>query len=146
MPSLDELRDVFADHPAVKGAYLFGSVARGTARADSDVDVGIVVDEDRWEPSDKLDLLTACVKAGFDWVDVVVLNDAPLVVQYEAVSPNVCWYADDDFDPGAFTSKVLRMYWDFEPYLKRQRKAYKRRRLHQAYGSSGSPSAPTSED
>jgi predicted nucleotidyltransferase len=43
---LDALRDAIAaelrSFPEVAAAYLFGSVARGTARSDSDVDVGIV--------------------------------------------------------------------------------------------------------
>lgn len=128
------LREIFAAHPAVRGAFLFGSVAVGTARPESDVDVGLVVDSERWEPLDKVDLLGDCVEAGTERIDLVVLNDAPLVVQFEAVRPNVLLYAADDFSPGTFVSKVLRMYWDFEPYLERQRKAYKRRLLNEADG------------
>ncbi|WP_240332995.1 nucleotidyltransferase domain-containing protein [Salinibacter ruber] len=41
------LRNVFADHPAVRAAYLFGSVAAGRERDRSDLDLGIVVDSDR---------------------------------------------------------------------------------------------------
>lgn len=62
--------------------------------------------------------------------------DIGLVVQFEAVRPNVPLYGADDFDHGAFISKVVRMYWDFEPYLERRRKAYKQRRLEQSHGSS----------
>lgn len=133
----DRLRDVFAAHPAVRGAYVFGSVATERERNGSDLDLGVVVHEDAWESSDKVPLLTDCMDAaGRDWIDLVVLNDAPLVLQFEAVRPNVILYAADDFDAGAFSSKVLRMYWDFQPYLRRQRKAYKERRLKRANGSS----------
>ncbi len=133
---VDRLREVFAAHPAVRGAYVFGSVATDRTWSGSDLDLGIVVDEDAWDPSDKVPLIGECMDAARrDWIDLVVLNDAPLVLQFEAVRPNVILYAADDFDAAAFTSKVVRMYWDFQPYLRRQRKAYKERRLNQSDGS-----------
>ena len=133
----DRLRRVFAARSAVRGAYVFGSVASGRTWGESDLDLGIVVDEGEWEPSDKVPLIGDCMDAARrDWIDLVVLNDAPLVLQFEAVRPNVLLYVAEDFDHGAFTSKILRMYWDFQPYLRRQRKAYKERRLNRADGSS----------
>jgi predicted nucleotidyltransferase len=130
------LRNVLADHPAVRAAYLFGSIAAGRERDRSDLDLGIVVDSDRWEPTDdKVPLITDCMEAaGRDWIDLVVLNGAPLVLQFEAVRPNAPLYGADDFDHGAFISKVVRMYWDFEPYLRRQRKAFKERLQEKAHG------------
>jgi hypothetical protein len=141
----DRLRAVFAARPAVRGAYVFGSVAAERTWSGSDLDLGIVVDEAAWDPSDKVPLIGECMDAARrDRVDLVVLNDAPLVLQFEAVRPNVVLYAADDFEPGAFSSKVLRMYWDFRPHLRRQRKAYKRRLLNEGrHGESGrSPSSP----
>lgn len=125
----NRLREVFAAHSAVWAAYVFGSLATGRERDGSDLDLGIVVNSDRWEPTnDKVPLITECMKAAErDWIDLVVLNDAPLVVQFEAVRPNVLLYSRDDFHPGRFYSKVARMYWDFEPHLRRQREALKRR-------------------
>lgn len=39
-----ELRDFFAAHPGdAVAVYLYGSVARGTARAGSDVDLGVLL-------------------------------------------------------------------------------------------------------
>jgi len=132
------LRNVFANHPAVRAAYLFGSVAADRERDRSDLDLGIVVDPERWEPTDdKVPLITDCMEAaGRDWIDLVVLNGAPLVLQFEAVRPNAPLYGADDFDHGAFVSKVVRMYWDFKPYLDYQRKVYKERRLKRPHGSS----------
>jgi predicted nucleotidyltransferase len=141
----DRLRAVFAARPAVRGAYVFGSVAAEREWSGSDLDLGIVVDEAAWDPSDKVPLIGECMDAARrDRIDLVVLNDAPLVLQFEAVRPNVVLYATDDFEPGGFSSKVLRMYWDFQPHLRRQRKAYKRRLLNEGrHGESGrSPSSP----
>ena len=45
----DRLRNVFANHPAVRAVYVFGSVA---------------ADPDRWEPTDdKVPLITDCMEA-----------------------------------------------------------------------------------
>lgn len=130
------LREVLAGHPAVRAAYVFGSVAAGRERDRSDLDLGIVVDPDRWDPTDhKVPLITACMEAAErDRIDLVVLNDASLVVQLEAVRPNVLLYARDDFHHGRFCSKVARMYWDFEPHFRRQRKALKERLRETAHG------------
>ena len=130
------LRNVFANHPAVRAAYVFGSVAADRERERSDLDLGVVVDSDRWEPTDdKVPLVTDCMEAAErDWIDLVVLNGAPLVLQFEAVRPNVLLYARDDFHHGRFFSKVARMYWDFEPHFRRQREALKERLQEKAHG------------
>jgi len=132
----DRLREVFAAHPAVRAAYVFGSVAADRERSTSDLDLGIVVDPDRWDPSDhKISLIGDCMDAARrDRVDLVVLNDAPLVLQFEALRPNVLLYARDDFHHGCFFSKVARMYWDFEPHFRRQREALKERLREKAHG------------
>jgi predicted nucleotidyltransferase len=140
----DRLRAVFAAHSAVRGAYVFGSVAAGREWTDSDLDLAIVVDEETWDSSLKVPLIGDCMDAARrDWVDLVVLNDAPLVLQFEAVRPNVLLYQREDFDHGTFYSTVLRKYWDFKPHLRRQRKAYKRRLMNEnRHGQSGrSPSS-----
>lgn len=57
-----------------------------------------------------LAFVNAAGDAGIEWIDDVVLNDAPLVAQFEAVSPNRCAYARDDVCVGSFVSRVVRMY------------------------------------
>ena len=39
---------VLEPRPEILEAYLFGSVARGEARAGSDLDIAVFVDERRW--------------------------------------------------------------------------------------------------
>ncbi|PSQ97589.1 MAG: nucleotidyltransferase domain-containing protein [Bacteroidetes bacterium SW_9_63_38] len=128
----DRLRAVFAAHSAVRAAYVFGSVAAGGEWNESDLDLAVVVDGEKWSSSSKVPLIGDCMEAARrDWIDLVVLNDAPLVLQFEAVRPNVLLYQHEEFKHGTFYSTVLRKYWDFKSHLRRQRKAYKRRLMEE---------------
>ena len=75
-----QLRRYFEDRPGdVAAVYLFGSVARGTATAASDVDVGVLL---ATEPAGDLAGLLLGVEADLERalerdVQIVVLNTAP---------------------------------------------------------------------
>jgi len=131
VPDLGALPDIFRRYEDVQAVYLFGSAASGSTRPDSDIDLAVVPRSGSCRER-RLDILADLVRAGFDDVDLVFLDTHDLVLKYEAVRQNRLVYTTDDFDRGAFYSKVVRMYLDFQPYLERQRKAYKRRILHGA--------------
>lgn len=72
------LLDVLQSQPQIAAAYLFGSVARGTATASSDVDVGILLEHAPPRtleriPADLQDRLTEALGRP---VDLIILNDA----------------------------------------------------------------------
>jgi hypothetical protein len=123
-----QLEPVLGRYPAIEAAYLFGSHARGTAGADSDLDLALVGSAEKLGPM-KIDLLADLVAAGLDRVDLVLLDGADLTLRFEAVSPNCLVYASKDFDHGGYFSRTIREYFDFEPYLRIQRKAFKERLL-----------------
>ena len=126
----EALRALFASYDEVRAAYLFGSVAASTERPESDLDLAILLPRgEQLSSGRKLDLHADLVRRGFDDTDLVVLNDADLVTRFEAVRPNQPVYCAPDFSHGAYFSKTLRMYFDFQPYLRIHRKAYKRRLL-----------------
>jgi len=130
--SIDEIRKrvtgIIQAFPEVKAVFLFGSMAEGRSRADSDIDLAVVPENGNVRLR-KLDLLAALVKAGLDHADLVILDDSDVVLRYEAVRPNCLLYAREDFDLGTYYSRALREYLDFLPYLKLQRKALKQRLL-----------------
>jgi len=128
MPILDSLADVFRQYPDIQAVYLFGSRAGGHARPGSDFDLAIVPADGAPEQQ-RLSILADLTRAGFDDVDLVFLDGEDLVLAYEAVRPNRLIYRSEEFDRGAYYSKVVRMYLDFLPYLEVQRAAYKRRVL-----------------
>jgi hypothetical protein len=131
-PSVDELKAAIAPipyrFPAIEAGYLFGSHAHGIAHANSDLDLALV-GEASAIAAIKLDVLADLTSAGFDRVDLVCLDDSDLVLAFEAVSANCPIFRRQGFDRGSYFSRVLREYFDFEPYLRIHREALKERLL-----------------
>ena len=129
---LVRLREVFARYPEVAGVWLFGSHAHGTASARSDVDLAIDPAEANVAlgpagPSArdrKLDLLADLVEAGFERVDLVVLDRDDPVLRFEAIGPNRLVYAAAGYDPDEAFAQALRRYDDTARLRRLVREAY----------------------
>lgn len=122
---IERLREVFLEIPWIEAVYLFGSKARpGGAGRDLDF---AVLPADAHTGQQKLELLGELTAAGFDAVDLAFLDEEDFFLRFEAVRPNCVLYQSKGFDRGSFYSKVIRQYLDFQPYLKRQLEAAKRR-------------------
>jgi predicted nucleotidyltransferase len=120
------LRPAFEQYPAIEAVFLFGSHAEGRARVDSDLDLALVGPRAQLE-AQKLDLLAELTHLGFDRIDLVLLDGADPALCFEAVRLNCLVYAQPSFDHGRYYSRALREYFDFEPYLRIQRQAFKQR-------------------
>ena len=68
------LAEVCGQETAIVAAYIFGSRARGTTHPSSDLDVAILVDEDRLNEFPLLSFAATLEKVVRGNVDVVVLN------------------------------------------------------------------------
>lgn len=123
---MQALIEVFRRYPQVRAVYVFGSQASGKAGRGSDLDLAIVL-ADPFLKEKKLDILAELARMGYCDVDLVFLDEDDLVLAYEAVRQNRLIYAGPGFDRGATYSRIVRKYLDFEPYLRVQREAYKRR-------------------
>jgi predicted nucleotidyltransferase len=128
---LERLRAVFAAYGDVAGVWLFGSHARGTATARSDLDLAVDPAEGTGEGARKrkLDMLTDLVAAGFEDVDLVILDTDDPVLRFEAIGPNVLVYAAPRYDPAEAFVQALRQYDDTAPLRARSRAAYYERLL-----------------
>ncbi len=127
-PDLELLSNVFRRYPDLQAVYLFGSAVAGDLHGESDLDLAIVSKRDSLR-EERLDILTDLARSGFCDVDLVFMDNTDIVIKYEAIRQNRLVYCTEDFDRGAVYSKIVRQYLDFYPYLKAQRKAYKRRIL-----------------
>jgi uncharacterized protein len=118
-PDLDGLAaavsPALAADPRVRFAYVFGSVAAGTATRRSDVDLAVSV-RPRRTLLDDARLHDALVHAlGRDDVDLVVLEDAPLWMRYRAVGGRPI-YSRDDVARVRHRAAVELEFLDFKPY------------------------------
>ncbi|MCA1900000.1 MAG: nucleotidyltransferase domain-containing protein [Chloroflexi bacterium] len=131
-PDLSLLPEIFKKYPDIQAVYLFGSVASGKANSQSDIDLGVVPRGPSLREK-KLDILADLTGHGFNNVDIVFLDIRDVVVRFEAVRQNRLIYCAEDFDAGSFFSLTIRQYFDFLPYLKIQREAYRQRILQNGH-------------
>jgi predicted nucleotidyltransferase len=124
--SEDRLGNIFRKYPQVEAVFLFGSAATTKTHHESDLDLAIYPNDPSVEKK-RLDILEDLAGQGFCDVDLVFLKEDNIVLQYEVVRHRRIIYKRDTFELGKVFSKILRQYFDFYPYLKVQRKAYKER-------------------
>jgi predicted nucleotidyltransferase len=120
------LREYFRVNPGgIAAVYLFGSVARGSAREASDVDVAVLLERDPPPALEGLrtDLADALQELLGRAVDLVILNQAPADLAHRVLRDGilVC-----DADPSArirFEVRTRNEYFDLEPCLRQYRQA-----------------------
>jgi len=116
---VEELRELFKSYSNLKVAYLFGSYATNEEDESSDIDIGILLDED-YDRMIKLDILTNLAEQSYCDIDLVILNEADILTTYEVVKHNEIIYKREDFDSNSYFSLSIRKYLDFKPILEVQ--------------------------
>lgn len=123
----DKLRECLGAHAEREGiaaAWLFGSVARGTQRAGSDVDVGVLYSED---PPKTLAGLGFGLQDELEEalglpVQVVVLNRAPVDLIVRVLRDGKLLVERDRSRRVGFEVRSRNEYWDLAPYLRLYRR------------------------
>ena len=88
---------------------VFGSMAKGTARKDSDIDIAFLSD-DKFEPYD-LFIIAQELAAILDRdVDLIDLNEASTVFQAQIVGTGEMIYCNDEYRKAIFEMKTFKMY------------------------------------
>lgn len=108
--------------------YLFGSHAEERAHRESDVDLGVVLDRERYAtPKERFEtrlrLVTALEGAlEAPRVDVVILNDAPPTLAREIVTRGELLVCNDPEEEHAFRRDAQLRAADLDPFLRRMRR------------------------
>lgn len=99
-------------------AYLFGSRARGVDHPRADVDVAVHLRGPRadWPQLDLTNLLATALRR--EDVDVVVLNDAPAALAFDALKGTLL-FSRDEGERIEAEARIMSRYHDRLPYLKR---------------------------
>jgi predicted nucleotidyltransferase len=119
------LRRFFAEHgEGIAAAYLFGSVARGTARDDSDVDVGVLFEQ---APSSRLDSRALALEGEIERVlrrkvQLTSLNTAPVDLAIRVLRAENLLLDRDRSARIRFEVRTRNEFFDLEPHLKRYRR------------------------
>ena len=114
--------------------YLFDSQARGRADHLSDVDVALLLRpelsrEILWRLELRLDV-EVCDALGSDNADVIVLNTAPLEVQFEIIRTGMLLHSNDETARTDYEVQMMSEYWDFKKILD-EYDAYALRRIRE---------------
>lgn len=96
-------------------AYVFGSVARGEARTDSDLDVAALFPEPRPQSFD------VEVPSG---VDLLVLNSAPLEIKGKIALDGVLLFEDDAVARVRWESTTRKIYLDERYRIERSHREF----------------------
>jgi len=121
---LREFFEARAQAEGIAAAWLFGSVARGTARSGSDVDVGALFREDppRTLEGYRFDLESELERLLRIPVQLVVLNRAPVDLARRVLRDGKLLVNQDPSRRIQFEVRTRNEYWDLEPYLRLYRR------------------------
>ncbi len=112
------LQEYLATQPDVVAAYVFGSWAQGRPRPESDVDVAVLLKEDLDAEARlmrRLELGNALEELLNRKVDLVVLNDAPPLLQHQVLLHGKRVFERDRMARVEFEVRAGKVYADLKP-------------------------------
>ena len=130
---LAELTNYFAKHSEIIAAYIFGSTITGKVRKGSDIDIGLICQENLIKNllTYRIEVITDLTSLLKRKVDVVILNSANLLLRAQVFQKGVLAYEQDPKARVSFQTKSMGLYYDYKRYfeyhsrnLKKKIKAY----------------------
>jgi hypothetical protein len=127
-----------ARHPDIQAAYIFGSVAQGRARPDSDIDVAVLLGHHLPDARALRYRLTLAGDLGAalhrNDVQLIILNDAPPLLAQRVLSRGVLVFQRSRAARVRFHVATARRYDDMLPTMERY---VDRLKQHVGHGRAG---------
>ncbi|NYB52390.1 MAG: nucleotidyltransferase domain-containing protein [Methanobacteriaceae archaeon] len=116
-------------NPMILFAYLYGSVARGEQREDSDIDIAVYLSKHTNDPLLESKIGLELQKKLGKNVDIRVINSASLVFIHQVLNNGQLLFSNDDKCRINFETRKMDEYLDFKPVMEK----YDKKRLER-YG------------
>ena len=111
---IKKAQQILEENENILFAYLFGSIARGEHSALSDIDIAVYLHENTDLTAEKLKLLGELLdNMGTDYIDLVILNTAPLSLAARILKSREILVDRSPFTRHRYESLVMREYFDF---------------------------------
>lgn len=112
------LAEYFSGRPEIIAAYIFGSYAEGVPRPDSDVDLAVLLEK---LPGDtlkyRLDLMEETQKIIKLYTEIIVLNEAPRLLQFQVIQKGKVIYERSAEKRAIFEMRAAGRYYDYKRYF-----------------------------
>ncbi len=116
MTTVESLARALEQIEGVRLAVLFGSTAQGTSRANSDIDLGVLMARGSdFSPAMRVALERAVGRT----VDLVHLDIAPPLLRFEIASAGVVLVERDPHGWADFKAHAMIDWWDWAPTARR---------------------------
>ena len=126
------IEKVLKDHKEIVAVYIYGSMVGGIYREDSDLDIGILLDDAFREEPLYPARLAREIKLGCDIdrpVDVQILNHCSLRFLHQVLRNGELILSHDERKRVEFESTALCRYIDFKPFYREYDEERSRRLL-----------------
>jgi len=116
-----KLKNYFEKREEIMFAFLFGSVANGKTTGISDIDIAVMLDEPKIDKAKnpygyKAELLAKLISVlSFNDIDLIVLNEAPLLLKHRIVQSGREIYTKNEKLSTQFRVKVMEQFLDLKP-------------------------------
>lgn len=120
LEQFEDLKHYFSSHKEIVAAYLFGSVAEGVARADSDVDIALLLDESLMPESIleyRMEMIEDTKGILKKEVDMIVMNGVSLLLQFQVIKRGCVLFEGDTEKRALYQMKVVSMYYDYKRFF-----------------------------
>ncbi len=109
----EKVTAVCEKEPSIVAAYLFGSYAKGKQKQSSDLDIALLLDENKRDAFSLPNFITALEKVTRIKVDAVILNNAGEVFKYEVRRDGFLIFERSSQYRKQFEVKGRKSYQDF---------------------------------